>query len=228
MNATVRYDRAPAPKGETPAALANNGWSHDERVAAIEEILNRHGKPLNGPDRDELASKSNLYLEARVEAGRSYEKRSGEADERSALRITRQAKSLVAAETDDKIEAEVQRLKAAGNSDADDGGLAAYIAGSRTGGGYGYLGNGYSAGVPGASRADAAGEDEAYRQSVENLNAWRKDAAAAHQPQDHGGLPPSVPGRTPTTVDVRGDAASEDEAYRQSVANLNAWREPAA
>lgn len=223
MTATVRYDRAAAP--EVPASLANNGWSHDERVAAIEEILNRHGKPLTGPDRDELASKSNLYLEARVEAGRSYERKSGEADERSALRITRQAKSQIAAETDDdKIEAEAQRLKAAGNSDAADA-MAAYMAGARTGGGYGYLGNGYSAGVPGASRADAAGEDDAYARSVANLNAWRKDVAAAHQPQDHGGLPPSVPGRP--TVDVRGDAAEEDAAYQRSIANLNAWRDRA-
>lgn len=186
MNATVRYDRSPAP--EVPASLANNGWSHDERIAAIEEILNRHGKPLTGPERDELASKSNLYLEARIEAGRAYEKRSGAADERVAQKLTREAKQMLAEENEGKdLDAEVKRLKA-------------------------------------NLRGDAAEEADAYARSVANLNGWRKDAAAAHQPRDHGGLPPSVPGRAPTPVDVRGDAASEADAYEASVANLNAWR----
>lgn len=235
MNATVRYDRSPAP--EVPASLANNGWSHDERVAAIEEILNRHGKPLTGPERDELASKSNLYLEARIEAGRAYEKRSGAADERVAQKLTREAKQMLAEENEGKdLDAEGRRLKANLRGDAAEE-ADAYARSVANLNGWrkdqaaeaeayrkSAMRMDHASPPVDAHRGDAASEADAYARSIANLNSWRKDAAAAHQPRDHGGLPPSVPGRAPTPVDVRGDAASEADAYEASVANLNAWR----
>lgn len=86
---------------------------------------------------------------------------------------------------------------------------------------------GDSAGV----RFDAASNERAYRAAAADLNAWRNEPqrADAAAPQDHGGLPhradAHVLGPVQRGVAAGGTRADADEAYRRSVADLNAWRD---
>lgn len=86
------------------------------------------------------------------------------------------------------------------------------------------------------NRGDAAGynadsNERAYRKAAADLNAWRDcaDAAAEHQPHDHGGLPHRADAHVlgPVRRDAAqgGTRADAEAAYQRSVNDINAWRD---
>lgn len=192
------------------SAINNLGWPLDRRTSAIDQILATMGKRPTDPARAELAAKSDVYLDARLEAAQAHERGKGIADGKAFNKAYRSIRDENEGRSK-RIEDDARKAQTDGIDDA--AGLAAYIAGT-TRRGYQHFDQSALLG----SRSDEAAEEDAWSKSVADLNGWRgrQDGASSHAPETHGSPLPTV---------GRNDEDDEEGAWNRANQNLNAWRE---